>query len=446
MTSSIQESSPCVVITPLRPALQARQDNVLDVLVRVQAPDAAPASKESVSAPRALALVIDSSGSMQGRPLEEAKRCALAVVKRLRPDDHLAILKFDQHARLLQPALAVGNGSAASEAIQSIRAGGSTALHAGWLQGAQALATCPESIGLRRVILLSDGEANQGECNPDVIAQACAQWAAKGVTTSTYGLGDSFNENLMVAMAQRGGGNQYYGQTADDLMAPFEQEMSLIDMRCLTNLRMTCQAMPGVKVDVLNDLAAEGAGYKLSDLALGSETWALLRLSIPSWALESVRNGNLLLQASVVGRALDGTEVKLESAPLNLPVLEHEAWLAQPVSDLVQRRITEVAAAQALDNMRAALNRGDSVAIQEMLASAKREFGDNPWVQSILQSMERLAADRDGMRFLAKEMLYSATTLRQQLRGVQEQALCDSSEYEQPAFLRRHGSQGTRRS
>lgn len=446
MNPSAHVSSSRVVITPLRAALVAKQVNVLDVLVRVQAPDVTPRSGESAQAPRALALVIDSSGSMQGRPLAEAKRCALSVVKRLRPDDHVAVLQFDQHVRLLLPATEVGDGLAVSEAIRGIESGGSTALHAGWLQGAQALSSCPESVGLKRVILLSDGEANQGERDPDVIARACADWAAKGITTSTYGLGDSFNEDLMVAMARRGGGNQYYGQTADDLMAPFEEELSLIDMRCLTDLRLSCQVMPGVKVDVLNDLAADGAGYRLADLALGAETWALLRLAVPSWALDSVKQGNPLMQACVVGRDMAGAEVILEAEPLNLPVLEREAWLDQPVSELVQRRVTEVAAAQALDNMRAALRQGNTSAVQEMLAAARREFGDSPWVQSILGSMERLASDRDGMRFLAKEMLYSATTLRRKLRAREEQGLHESSDDEVPTFLRQQGLQGSSRS
>ncbi|WP_290901726.1 VWA domain-containing protein [Aquabacterium sp.] len=445
MSSSAPQSVARVVITPLRAALAAQQVNVIDVLVRVQAPDMDAAPVGAIHAQRALALVIDSSGSMQGRPLEEAKRCALTVVKRLRPNDHLAVVQFDQDVRLLWPATEVRDGLAASEAIHRIRSGGSTALHAGWLQGAQALATCPESMGLKRVILLSDGEANQGERDPEVIAKACAEWASQGITTSTYGLGESFNEELMVTMASRGGGNQYYGQTADDLMAPFEEELSFIDMRCLASLQLSCRVMPGVKLDVLNDLAAEGGGYRLADLAFGAESWALLRLTVPAWALESVRHGNPLMHATLEALDMAGQGVRLEAEPLNLPVLEQDAWLASPVSDLVQRRVTEVAAAQAMDTMRAALRRGDTAAVQELLSAAKREFGDSPWVQSILNSMERLAADQDGIRFLAKEMLYSSTTLRSKIRSVQEEKLQAADDAEVPAFLRRNGLQGSKR-
>jgi Ca-activated chloride channel family protein len=92
---------------------------------------------------------------------------------------------------------------------------------------------------LKRVILLSDGQANEGLTDAAAIAAQCAEWAARGVTTSTYGLGNSFNEELMVAMARAGGGNHYYGDTAEDLMDPFQQELELLGNLCLRDLRLS---------------------------------------------------------------------------------------------------------------------------------------------------------------------------------------------------------------
>ena len=75
-----------ILMTPRRNALRAGHDNTVDVLVRVQAPDA-PQRDTAVRPPQAIALVIDRSGSMSGRPLAEARRCAEFVVSRLRPCD-----------------------------------------------------------------------------------------------------------------------------------------------------------------------------------------------------------------------------------------------------------------------------------------------------------------------------------------------------------------------
>jgi Ca-activated chloride channel family protein len=68
------------------------------------------------------------------------------------------------------------------------------------------------------VLLLSDGQANAGMTSVDEIALQVAQLADTGVTTSTYGLGEGFNEELMVAIARSGRGNGYYSENAEHLL------------------------------------------------------------------------------------------------------------------------------------------------------------------------------------------------------------------------------------
>jgi Ca-activated chloride channel family protein len=435
---------PSIVLSTMRPALQAGQINTIDLLVRVQGPDAPsddPMHTHDGTA-RSLALVIDSSGSMDGRPLEQAKRCAELVVSRLNPSDRVAVVQFDQTVRLLWPAVEVGDGRAVSWAIRSIESGGCTALHGGWMQGTQALAGVAGT-GLRRVILLSDGEANEGETDPDVIARQCADWSAQGVSTSTYGLGNGFNEELMVAMARAGGGGQYFGRTADDLIGPFERELALINQLCLSDVRLSFKGAAGVSVEVLNDLPVVDGVYKLPDVAHGAEAWALVRLTVPAWVLDAAKQGSSLLQVTVSGRGADGESVLLDTAPLTMPVVSREAWQSLPSDELVQRRVTEVAAAQALDNMRAAAQRGDVAALKDMLRAARQEFAGSDWVRAILDSMERLANERDGIRFCAKELLYSSGTLKTRLRARQEQFEVNAvAEASMPAFLRRDPAQG----
>ena len=118
----------------------------------------------------------------------------------LRPSDAVSLVKFDNRVQRLWPAAPLGDGAPQRAAIAGIHAGGNTDLHGGWKEGTDTL-TDVAGQGLRRVILLSDGQANEGVADAAEIAAQCAAWAAKGITTSTYGLGHSFNEELMVAMA-----------------------------------------------------------------------------------------------------------------------------------------------------------------------------------------------------------------------------------------------------
>lgn len=443
MTSAPQASFASIMLAPIRAALQVGHTNVFELLVRLQGADAPAGMADKTPKARALALVIDSSGSMQGRPLDQAKRCAELVVSRLRPEDQVAVVQFDQAARLLWPAVPVGDGQAVKRAIRTIESGGCTALHGGWLQGAQALQACAIT-GLRRVILLSDGEANEGETNPEAIAQQCADWQGRGITTSTYGLGNGFNEELMVAMARSGGGGQYFGRTAEDLIGPFERELALINQLCLTDVRMSLKAASGVTFEVLNDLAVVDGVYTLSDLAHGAEAWALLRLTVTATALSGAQQGKPLLQVTVSGRGVDGESVLLELAKLDMPEVSSGEWHQLPANELVQRRVIEVAAAQALENMRAAAQRGDVTAVQELLRAARKEFAGSDWVRAILDAMERLASDPEGIRFMSKELLYSSRSLKSKLRARNEGfQVNEAMEAAAPSFLRRDDMQGT---
>jgi len=122
--------------TPPRAA--AGHDNELDVLVRVQAPDA-PAEQPQRN-PLHLALVIDRSGSMSGQPLDEAKRCAEFVLDGLQATDRLSVVVYDDHVQTLVPTTTLHDKEFARRAIRGIDSGGSTDLHGGWFQGAETLA------------------------------------------------------------------------------------------------------------------------------------------------------------------------------------------------------------------------------------------------------------------------------------------------------------------
>lgn len=432
--------SSSVLIIPRRAGLRAGHDNAVDVLVRIQAPDA-PAGHGAQRPPQALALVIDRSGSMSGRPLEEAKRCAEYVLGRLRPSDAVSLVKFDNRVQRLWPAAPLGDGAPQRAAIAGIHAGGNTNLHGGWKEGTDTLADVAGQ-GLKRVILLSDGQANEGVSDAAEIAAQRAAWAAKGVTTSTYGLGNRFNEDFMVAMARAGGGNHYYGDTADDLMEPFQQELELLGNLCLRDLRLAVTVLDGFAVEMVNQLPKADAGWRLPDLAWGAEAWAVLRVTVPAGALPPVGELCTVLRVTVAGQNLEGDAVSLERTGLSLPVMSTGAFENLTDDELVTRRMVELAAAEALMGMRSAAAADDWPRVDALLEAASRQFAGNEWVAAVLEAMRSIAAGRERERTM-KEMMYSSGKLRSRLAAKDESvAFSVADGVSVQAYLRRKPTQG----
>ncbi|MFO1071045.1 MAG: VWA domain-containing protein, partial [Geminicoccaceae bacterium] len=388
--------SPIFSVTPLRGAIAAGGPATVDVLVRLAAPAHPPRILER--APLSLALVIDRSGSMSGRPLAEAKRCAALVVDRLRPTDRCALVAYDNAVATLVASRPVGDRAGFREAIDGIHEGGSTNLHGGWLAGATALAPYAAGDGVSRVLLLSDGGANCGLTEPRAIFSECAALAATGVTTSTCGLGRGFNEALMQGMARNGNGNAYYGETAEDLLDPFQEELDLLGDLWARSAVLEVAAEPGVGVQVLNDLPSAGPGrWRLPGIAFASEAWAVVRLRVPAAALARPGSTLRLARFAIACEAVDGGDLQLPGKVLELPVATAAEVALSPVDGLVTQRAGELEAARLQAEAREAALRGDWDGVRRCLGRAKAEAAGNPWIAGIVQTLEELASrgDRD---------------------------------------------------
>ena len=434
-------TTPTMIITARRPALLAGHDNELDVLVRVQAPDA-PADLPKRN-PLHLALVIDRSGSMSGQPLDEAKRCAEFVLDGLQATDRLSLVVYDNQVQTLVPTMLLHDKEFARRAIRDIDSGGSTDLHGGWFQGTETLAPHTKENITSRVILLSDGCANHGLLDHDRIYAQCAEFARAGVSTSTYGLGHGFNEELMIGMARHGQGSSYYGQTADDLMDPFREEFELLNALCARRLRLEIAPAAGVKAKMLNDYVAEGDNaWLLPNLAFGGEAWAVIRLRVPSPAASGDAEAAALALCSFSLRytTLDGEPRAIQPISLALPALPASVFGAIAEDELVARRADELEAAYLQTKARAAARRGDWAGVARSLKRAERIAENNPWVAESIKELRELAARKDEVMF-AKESAFSARVMSTRLAARDELG----SAYDAPAsaaYLRRKGSQG----
>lgn len=431
-------TQPTLILTPRRRALLAGHDNVLEVLLRIQAPEAPPALQPK-RLPLHVALVIDRSGSMSGRPLQEARRCAAHVIDGLQPTDVASLVVYDDTVETVVPAGPIGDRSRFHAALRGVRSGGTTNLHGGWLRGAETLAPLTNAETLSRVILLSDGCANAGLTDVRAIERQCRELAEAGVTTSTYGLGHNFNEELMVGMAQAGGGNHYYGQTAEDLMAPFQEELALMKATAARTVRLSLDAPGGVTLQVLNDYLKEDGAWRLPDLLYGGEAWALVRLTVPAWRAVPGEAVNLLTgRVSYVDESGERRSLSVEG--LRVDALPADAFAVVAEDPLVARRATELEAAAIQRRARKAAQQGDWLEIDRLLRELEVLARDHEWIRGVLGELRGLASRQDAP-LLAREALYGARRMSSRVAACMEPSTMDDAT-DIPAFFRRKRSQG----
>ncbi|MBD2523519.1 VWA domain-containing protein [Nostoc sp. FACHB-133] len=219
-----------------------------NILLRFR-PDIAESPRRNLN----LSLVIDRSGSMAGAALHHALKAAESVVDQLEPDDILSVVVYDDEVYSVVPPQAVTNKATLKDSIRKVRAGGITNLSGGWLKGCEHVKTRLDPQKINRVLLLTDGHANMGIQDPKVLTATSGQKAEEGITTTTLGFAQGFNEDLLIGMARAARGNFYFIQSIDEATEVFSIELDSLRAVVGQNLTVKLELAEGVSlVDTLS--------------------------------------------------------------------------------------------------------------------------------------------------------------------------------------------------
>jgi Ca-activated chloride channel family protein len=327
-----------------RSLIRAASPSTRYVLLSFDAPESANAAARL---PVDVSFVIDRSGSMGGSKIGLAHEAVVQALRMLRPSDRFSIVTYDEEVDVL-----VASTPASAEALRNataqvgrVQARGSTNLGSGWLSGCEELARHAQHGRIARCLLLSDGLANNGITDRAELARHSEELRARGITTSTIGLGADFDERLLEGMSRAGGGHFYFVETpvqiADCLTGEVGETLEVV----ARDVAVLAHASPGVFVTSLNNFRVhqEEVGRTrvlLGDLSSRQEVSLVLRVTFPE--------GHQGETATVVFDVTDaGGAIQAARADVIWTFASHQANDAQRRDVVVDRAVAHLYAALA---------------------------------------------------------------------------------------------------
>ncbi len=235
--------------------------------------------------PLNLSLVIDRSGSMAGDKIRNAKKAAKHLIDQMQEDDYVSVVIYDGSVDVLQEAVHPYNKQMIKNKIDGITDRGGTNLMGGAMKGYGLVKKNHSSGYINRVLLLSDGLANEGITNPSEIQRIVRRYNNQdGITISTFGVGSDYNEDLMTAMAENGMGNYYFINHAENIAGIFQKELNGLTEVVAQNAELKITIPDYVNIDKVYGYSFDQMGrtitIKFHDLFSEETKGVLVKYSI----------------------------------------------------------------------------------------------------------------------------------------------------------------------
>jgi len=168
--------------------------------------------------PMNLTFVLDTSGSMNGQPLDLLKAVCRTIAGQLSRGDVVSMVVWNTIQTPIFDGYRVEgpNDAMLLQAIDRLSSNGSTDLDSGLRAGYDLAEENFDRDRLNRVILISDGQANVGQVDPDLIGQAADDSDGEGIYLVGVGVGDGINDTLLERVTDWGRGAYIFIDSADE--------------------------------------------------------------------------------------------------------------------------------------------------------------------------------------------------------------------------------------
>jgi len=258
--------------------------------------DVPAGARARVRAPVDVALVIDTSGSMEGAKITAARASGRTIVNRLADGDVLSVDTFSDHARTLLPPMVLTpeTRARALSIIAELGASGSTNMFEGLELAEMHVAQAPHDHPVRRIVMISDGQANVGPSSPQALGELAQRSLALGAQVTSLGVGLDYDERTLDAIAERTSGRIFHVGDPREMVATLQSEIDLLATTVADQAVLEVVPAPGVMlsgVEGARTEAGEGGSVRipLGALFAGQHREALVRVRLTQAAAGTQR-------------------------------------------------------------------------------------------------------------------------------------------------------------
>jgi Ca-activated chloride channel family protein len=326
--------------------------------------------------PTDFVVVFDRSGSMGGQKIEYGKQALRELLGRLSDEDRFGLVAYDSTAEVRVPLADSARASRARwlSAVDELAVAGGTNLSAGLELGLSELSRGHTGGRASRMLLLSDGLANEGDSSLSGLVGRARRVTRLDSVLSAIGVGADFDENLMTSLARAGTGAFYYLAKLETLPVLMNAELKTASETYAERAELRLKLEPGVKL-----VSAAGVSFSQEGdtvvIPLGSlyadytqKTWLTLRA--PSAELRETAVGELSVRYRHDGQAFEVTAAALPKVACVSDAAEFKKRIVEPVWE---RAMLEEELGRSKEAMSAAIRQGNAKDVDDVVAAAESQ-------------------------------------------------------------------------
>jgi Ca-activated chloride channel family protein len=244
----------------------------------------------------AICLLIDRSGSMKGKKIEQVREAASQLVDGLLPTDYIGMVTFSDGVEVVSNFERVQSVDTflLKGKIERLKAYGNTELYKGLETAYEQILQTGKTAGnlVKRIILLSDGQPTDKVPETEYVRLA-GRMREMGISILTLGVGKDYNEDLLAALATQSGGEWKHISSPSEISDIFSTQLAetrtvlhvlpdvVMHLAQDVELQEVFKAIPDVYT--ITNLKQNGLDFAipLSDIKAGEPQTLAAKLSVP---------------------------------------------------------------------------------------------------------------------------------------------------------------------